>query len=63
MELEDKLNDILGWNGLGYCDGGSIGSGTMEAACFVVNFDIAKRVVEEELKGTEFADYNRIYLE
>lgn len=63
VELEDKLNDSLGWTGLGYCDGGSIGSGTMEAACFVVDFSIAKRVLEEELRGTEFADYTRIYLE
>jgi hypothetical protein len=31
--LEDTLNEILGWAGLGHCDGGSIGSGTMEAAC------------------------------
>jgi len=28
--LEDRMNEFLGWNGLGHCDGGSIGSGTME---------------------------------
>lgn len=29
--VEDRLNELLGWTGLGHCDGGSIGSGTMEA--------------------------------
>lgn len=59
--LQDRMNDFLGWNGLGHCDGGSIGSGTMEVCCFVINFDIAKRLIEENLLGTEFANYIRIY--
>lgn len=59
--LQDRMNDFLGWNGLGHCDGGSIGSGTMEVCCFVINFDIAKRLIEENLLGTEFANYTRIY--
>lgn len=59
--LEDRLNDLLGWTGLGYCDGGSIGSGSMEVCCFVVNFDIAKTVIEADLAGTKFADFSRIY--
>lgn len=59
--LENKMNGILGWAGLGHCDGGSIGSGTMEVCCFVVDFPIAKRVIEEKLKETEFSDYSRIF--
>ena len=59
--LEDRLNDLLGWTGLGWCDGGSIGSGTMEACCFVVDFDKAKDVIARDLAGTEFADFTRIY--
>jgi len=59
--LEDRLNEALGWTGLGECDGGSIGSGTMEACCFVVDSEIAKRVIENDLAGTEFSDYLRIY--
>ena len=59
--LEGRLNETLGWTGLGLCDGGSIGSGTMEVCCFVVDFKIAKRVVEDDLKKTKFADYSRIY--
>ena len=60
-KLEDKMKEVLGWTGLGDCDGGSIGSGTMEVCCFVVDFDIAKQVIETKLKDTEFADYTRIF--
>jgi hypothetical protein len=59
--LEDRMNETLGWTGLGNCDGGSIGSGTMEVCCLVVDFKIAKHVIEEDLKSTKFADYSRIY--
>jgi hypothetical protein len=59
--LEDHLNELLGWTGLGHVDGGSIGSGTMEAGCMVVDFEIAKKVIEDNLKGTEFGDYSRIF--
>ena len=59
--LEDRMNETLGWTGLGLCDGGSIGSGTMEVCCFVVDFDCAKRVIESDLNETRFADYIRIY--
>lgn len=34
--LEGKMNEVLGWTGLGHTDGGSIGSGTMEVGCVVV---------------------------
>ena len=59
--LEEQLDEILGLTGLGHVDGGSIGSGTMEAGCIVVDFDIAKKIIEEKLKDTEFGDYSRIY--
>ena len=59
--LEEHLNELLGWNGLGHVDGGSIGSGTMEVGCMVVDFETAKKVIEDNLKGTEFGDYSRIY--
>jgi hypothetical protein len=62
-KLEDRLNETLGWTGIGHCDGGSIGSGTMEACCLVVDFEAAKRVIEADLPGTEFADFSRIYVE
>ena len=59
--LEEHLNQLLGWTGLGHVDGGSIGSGTMEVGCVVVDFDIAKKVIEENLKATEFANFERIF--
>ena len=60
-KLEERLNETLGWTGLGMCDGGSIGSGTMEVCCFVVDFALAKSVIEKDLQATEFADFSRIY--
>jgi hypothetical protein len=59
--LEERMNEVLGWTGLGMCDGGSIGSGTMEVCCYVVDFELAQRVISENLKGTEFEDFTRIY--
>jgi hypothetical protein len=59
--LQNKMDHALGWTGLGHCDGGSIGSGTMEVCCYVVDFDTAKKVIEQDLKGTEFSNYTRIY--
>lgn len=59
--LEARLNETLGWTGLGMCDGGSIGSRTMEVCSFVVDYEIARGVIERNLQGTEFADFARIY--
>jgi hypothetical protein len=59
--LESRMSETLGWTGLGACDGGSIGSGTMEVCCFVVDFATAKRVIAADLEGTEFSDFTRIY--
>lgn len=59
--LQDRMDETLGWTGLGHCDGGSIGSGTMEVCNFVVDFDLAKKVIESDLKGTEFENFTRIY--
>jgi predicted DNA-binding WGR domain protein len=61
--LEDVLNELLGWTGLGACDGGSSGSGTMEVCCFVVDFSVAQRTIEKALTGTEYSNFNRIYEE
>jgi hypothetical protein len=61
--LQSQIDETLGWTGLGACDGGSSGSGTMEVCCYVVDFEIAKRLIEGDLSGTEFGDYKRIYRE
>jgi hypothetical protein len=59
--LQERMDEVLGWTGLGHCDGGSIGSGTMEVCCYVIDFDIAKSVIEQDLKDTEFSNYTRIF--
>lgn len=59
--LQDRMNETLGWSGLGHCDGGSIGSGTMEVCNYVIDFEVAKSLIEKDLKGTEFENYTRIY--
>jgi hypothetical protein len=61
--LESQMDEVLGWTGLGHCDGGSIGSGTMEVCCIVVDFEIAVKAIASALRATEFADYLRIYRE
>ncbi|QTE40174.1 hypothetical protein J3L18_14315 [Mucilaginibacter gossypii] len=59
--LQNKMDEVLGWTGLGHCDGGSTGGGTMEVCCLVIDFDLAKTVIEVALQNTEFANYVRIY--
>jgi hypothetical protein len=56
--LEDYLNEELGWLGLGHCDGGSIGSGSMEAACPVVDFEIAAAAIAPRLANSPFAGFS-----
>jgi hypothetical protein len=61
--LQDRLDETLGCTGLRACDGGSTGGGTMEVCNFVVDFEIAKSVIEDDVANTEFSDYTRIYVE
>jgi hypothetical protein len=63
QRLQDRMNETLGWAGLGHCDGGSIGSGTMAVCIYVVDLKAAKSVIEKDLMGTEFENYTRIYNE
>lgn len=63
VEVENRMNELLGWTGVGHCDGGSIGSGTMEVCCLVVDFDVARKLIEEDLRGSPHANYSRIYEE
>jgi hypothetical protein len=55
--LEEFLDEVTGWRGLGHCDGGSIGSGSMEAFCLVVDPAIAAEVIARELAASPFADF------
>jgi hypothetical protein len=33
----------------------------MEVCCYVVDFEIARSVIEADLSGTEFGNYTRIF--
>lgn len=60
-DLEGRMHETLGWTGLGHCETGSISSTTMQIRCRVVDFRLAKRVIEADLKHTEFSDHSRIF--
>lgn len=60
---EDALTEILGWTGLGRCDGETLSEETLTLNCRVLDTDMAQEQIVEQLKGTEFADYSRIYEE
>ena len=45
--LQDRMNETHGWAGLGACDGGSIGSGTMEVCNFVWISRLRKKSLRE----------------
>jgi hypothetical protein len=51
--VEELMNECLGWSGLGHCDGGDIGSGTMNVFCFVVDGRLALTTVVAELKKNQ----------
>ena len=59
-ELQDRMNKTLGWLGLGHCDGNTIGSGTMEVFCYVVDLELAIKCVKKDLARTPFADFAAI---
>jgi hypothetical protein len=61
QRLEAHLNELLGWTGLGMCSGGIEGKDATAICCFVVDFELAKRVIEADLAATEFAGFTRIY--
>jgi len=54
VQIEELMNEWLGWTGLGHCDGGDIGSGTMNIFCYVADARIAESVIVRELKSHRF---------
>jgi hypothetical protein len=59
--LEKFLDEQTGWLGLGHCDGGSSGSGSMEAFCLVVDFAVAETALMAILHNSPFSNFTRIY--
>ena len=56
VAVEELMNERLGWTGLGHCDGGDIGSGTMNIFCYVADTKIAEPVIVRELKAGGFLE-------
>lgn len=56
VAVEELMNDQLGWTGLGHCDGGDIGSGTMNIFCYVADAKIAESVIVRELESRGFLE-------
>ncbi len=48
--IESLFNNCLGWTGNGHCDGGDIGSRTMNIFCYVVDKNIAVHTILEVLE-------------
>jgi hypothetical protein len=48
--VEEILNECLGWSGNGHCDGGDIGSGTINSYSFVVDPYIARESIVAALE-------------
>lgn len=55
--LETFLDERTGWLGLGHCDGGSIGGGSMESFCYVVDYEIARAALAPELMASGFGAF------
>ncbi|MEM9573163.1 MAG: hypothetical protein AAF996_16975 [Pseudomonadota bacterium] len=62
-EAEDALTEVLGWTGLGTCEGETITETAIEFTCRVLDIDLATSRIVEQMTDTEFADYSRIYSE
>lgn len=49
-QVENAMNECLGWTGNGYCDGSDYGSGTMNVFCFVLDMELALLTIRETLE-------------
>ncbi len=54
--VEDMIDQCLGWTGNGHCDGGDIGSGTVNIFSFVVDPAIAKKTILALLQEEKLLD-------
>ncbi len=58
--VESLFNNCLGWTGNGHCDGGDIGSATMNIFCYVVDKNIAIHTILEVLEEEDLLDNLKI---
>lgn len=55
-EIEDIMNEELGWTGLGHCDGGEIRTGTINIFCMVIDVKLAFDVIIQALEENEYLE-------
>jgi hypothetical protein len=55
-QIEDLMNECLGWTGNGHCDGGDIGSGSMNVYCYVVDRLAGVEAVIAKLREVNLLD-------
>lgn len=60
-EAEDLANESLGWTGNGHCDGGEIGSGSIEIFLYVVDPIIATKTLVMDLRGKGLLENAEIF--
>ncbi len=58
--LQARMDETLGWTGLGHCNGFSVGPSAMEVCCVVVDVGIARAMIVADLEGSEFGGYASI---
>ena len=56
VEVEELMEECLDGSGLGNCDGGDLGSGTMNVFCFVTDPNKAQRVIVDNLRSHSLLD-------
>lgn len=56
VKIEDMMTECLASTGLGFCDGGDLGSGTMNIFCDVVDGAVAVGPIVECLRDNEELD-------
>ncbi|MGS0414008.1 hypothetical protein [Bacillus cereus] len=52
-QVQEIMDEALGWSGNGHCDGGDIGSGTINIFTFVIDVDKALQTTLDELKNQQ----------
>ncbi len=55
------LDEILGWTGLGRTEGSDADQRKISIYCLVVEFELARQIISEDLSETQHDDYLRIY--
>lgn len=58
--VEDLMNECLGWTDNGSCDGGDIGSGTVNIFNYVIDVETATKTIIEELNNNNLLEGVRI---